>query len=154
MDRSELWGRAFATNLRLLDRNLQGFEASLAAAPAAEGIASAAWLLAHVATARRSMLAALGAAQPEDAALAEVARRGGDASALPLEGILERLKATEAPLAQAFAAAGDWDRPLLNPALKREQPMEELVSFLFMHESYHLGQIGLIRKLHGLPGAI
>jgi uncharacterized damage-inducible protein DinB len=35
-----------------------------------------------------------------------------------------------------------------------EQPLEQVLTFLFMHECYHLGQIGLIRKLHGLPGAI
>ncbi|MBP1772700.1 MAG: DinB family [Holophagaceae bacterium] len=57
-------------------------------------------------------------------------------------------------LKAAFQEAPDWDRPTLNPAVGAEQPLEQVLAFLFMHECYHLGQIGLIRKLHGLPGAI
>lgn len=43
---------------------------------------------------------------------------------------------------------------LRNPALGTEQALEQVLAFLYMHECYHLGQIGIIRKLHGLPGAI
>ncbi len=67
---------------------------------------------------------------------------------------MEAFKATDAPFKAAIQAIDDWDRPTPNPATKTDQPLEQVMAFLFSHESYHLGQLGLIRKLLGLKGAV
>jgi hypothetical protein len=156
MDRGELWHSTFSTDLRLLERNLQGFTAELAAARPAPGLSSVAWLLGHLTAYRRGILRTLGAPLPEDPAWAEHYQRGGDGTSahLPLEGLVAALMATDGPLGEAFLAVQDWDRPTLNPAVGAEWPLERVVSFAHMHESYHVGQVGFARKLQGLPGAL
>jgi uncharacterized damage-inducible protein DinB len=67
---------------------------------------------------------------------------------------VEAFRGTDQALKSAFLQVSDWDQPTLNPALGVEQPLEQVLAFLFMHECYHLGQIGIVGKLLGLPGAI
>ena len=154
MERSHLWHTAFKTNFFVLERNLPGFTDELIRRRPAEGAAAPGWILGHVFGSRRLVLKLLGQPQPEDPTLACYGRGSSGAEcAHALEDLVARVKATSEPLKAALQAA-DWDRMALNPALQQEQPLEQVVAFLFMHESYHLGQLGMARKLLGLPGAI
>jgi len=154
MDRSHLWHTAFKTNLFVLERNLPGLTDDLIGRRPAEGVAAPGWVLGHLLGSRRLVLKLLGQPQPEDPTLACYGRgsTGGECGH-GLAELVARLTATSELLKGALQAA-DWERRAMNPALQQEQPLEQVVAFLFMHESYHLGQLGMARKLLGLPGAI
>ena len=154
MERSHLWHTAFKTNLFVLERNLPGLTDELIRHRPADGVAAPGWILGHVLRSRQLVLKLLGQPQPEDATLACYGRgsTGGECDHR-LEDLLARLTATSGLLKAALQAA-DWERTALNPAIQKEQPLEQVVAFLYMHESYHLGQFGLARKLLGLPGVI
>ena len=156
MERGKLWRTAFGNNVRLLELNGAGLTPELAAKRPANGVASAAWIVGHLVMTRQRILTLLGASLPEDPAWGKHYARGGPGASAHLDwaGLVEAFRATDLALKAAFQALADWDRPTLNPAMGAEQPLEQVLTFLYMHECYHLGQIGIIRKLHGLPGAI
>jgi uncharacterized damage-inducible protein DinB len=156
MERGKLWRSAFGNNLRLLELNSAGMTGELAARRSASGVSSAAWIVGHLVAARHRIVKLLGGPVPEDPIWEKQYARGGPGASAHLDWaeLTEAFKGTDGALKAAFQQQADWDRPTLNPALGIEQPLEQVLAFLYMHECYHLGQIGLIRKLHGLPGAI
>ena len=156
MERGKLWRTAFGNNVRLLELNGAGLTPELAAKRSASGVASAAWIVGHLVTARRRILKLVDGSFQEDPVWEQHYARGGPGASAHLDwaGLVETFRATDQLLKEAFQQLTDWDRPTLNPALGTEQPLEQVLAFLYMHECYHLGQIGIIRKLHGLPGAI
>jgi len=156
MERGKLWRTAFGNNVRLLELNSAGLTNELAAQRSANGVASAAWIVGHLVNARQRILKLVGGLSAEDPLWEKHYARGGPGASAHLEWakLVEAFQATDQDLKAAFGRMDDWDRPTLNPALGVEQPLEQVLSFLYMHECYHLGQIGIIRKLHGLPGAI
>jgi len=115
------------------------------------------WLAGHLATYRRRALALLGATVeplPWEAAFV----RGKGAADLPAD-------LDPAAVVAAFHAAqadmvGRWDgldeAALARPAGRRLPDGSENVGgairFLAWHETYHLGQLGLLRRLAGKPG--
>ncbi|MBS1766291.1 MAG: DinB family protein [Acidobacteria bacterium] len=156
MERSKVWHIAFKTNLGLLERNLEGLTDDLAVRQPGPGANSPAWLLAHVYGARKGMLRLAGCPQPVEADLDPKAGRGGDGKApsVPFSELVRRFRATDPIMKACFLAVDDWDQMVKNPGLGVEQPLEQVIAFMYMHESYHLGQIGLARKMLGLPGAV
>lgn len=156
MERGKLWRNAFGGNLKLLELNLPGLTDDLAAVPPAAGVAAPAWVLGHLIHARFGLMALLGAPPQVDPIWKGTYARKTDGlgTHLPLSGLVEAFNATDGPLKAAFLAVEDWEKPTLNPGLRIEQPLEQVVSFLYMHECYHLGQFGIFRKLLGLPGAV
>jgi uncharacterized damage-inducible protein DinB len=156
LERGKLWRTAFGNNLRLLELNGAGLTPELAAKRPANGVASAAWIVGHLINARRRIVKLVGGMVLEEPAWEQHYARGGPGATAHLDwpGLVAAFQATDQDLKVAFQQVVDWDRPTINPALGTDQPLEQVLSFLFMHECYHLGQIGLIRKLHGLPGAI
>ena len=156
MERGRVWRTAFKTTLGLLDRNLEGLTDELAAQRPGPTAASPAWLLAHVYATRKLILKLLGQPQEWDEDLGKDGFRGEDGVTVhvPFSELVRRFQATDALLKEAFMAVNDWDRMVKNPGLGVEQPLEQVIAFLYMHESYHLGQIGLGRKLLGLEGRL
>lgn len=156
MERGKLWRTAFGNNLRLLELNGAGLTPELAAQRSANGVASAAWIVGHLVSARRRIVKLMGGSVPEDPIWEQHYARGGPGASAHLDwqGLVEAFRGTDQALKSAFQQVSDWDQPTLNPALGVEQPLEQVLAFLFMHECYHLGQIGIVRKLLGLPGAI
>ena len=145
----------FRLNTRLLHNCLDGLtEAQARARPVADAN-SAAFVAAHVADSRFAIAAWLGVslANPLSAALAgargidEVRElpalaeilAAWDAASRTIEARLAALTPAEldAPAPQRFPAGG----PTLLGAL----------AFLAQHDSYHVGQLALLRKAAGLP---
>ena len=145
----------FRLNTRLLHNCLDGMgEASARARPVADAN-SAAFIAAHVADTRFAIAAWLGAALPNPLAPALAEARGiddvrelpplsevraaWDAASEAIDARLAALTAAEldAPAPQRFPAGG----PTLLGAL----------AFLAQHDSYHVGQLALLRKAAGLP---
>ena len=143
---------------RLLDVETDGFTPADWDAPAsAKGGNAARWILAHVTHYRRRFCRQMGDEVPEDSWERTVARGSKTAS-------VETLPAP-ADLRAAFRAAGEAIAKRLN-ALTEAQARADLgetypdggrtvadaAHFLHFHETYHLGQIGLIRRLRGRAG--
>ena len=156
MERGKLWRTAFGNSVRLLELNGAGLTPELAAKRSANGVSSAAWIVGHLVMTRRRILKMLGGSIPEDPVWEQHYARGGPGATAHLEWpeLVDAFQVSDQVLKTAFLQLADWDRPTMNPALGTEQPLEQVLAFLYMHECYHLGQIGIIRKLHGLPGAI
>jgi uncharacterized damage-inducible protein DinB len=155
MERGHLWRSCFKGSLFMLDLNARGLSDELAAKRPAEGVASAAWILGHLVKTRRGILKLLGHPLPEDPVWEPYGRHGdGVSGTLAFHELVEAFKATDGPLKEAIRAVEDWDRPTLNPGIKVEQPLEQVLAFLFSHENYHLGQLGVLRRLLGLEGSV
>ena len=155
MDRGPFWRSSFKTTQRMLEMNLDGFPEDRAATSLAPGLAAPAWLVGHLVRSRRGILRLLGAPLPEDPAWDPYQRHAdGQGAHLSLADLLAAFQATDEPLKAALMAVQDWDKPTLNPALQKEQTLEQVLDFLKGHEAYHVGQIGIMRRLAGLKGAI
>lgn len=156
MERSKLWRMAFGGNLKLLELNLPGLSDEQAAVHPAPGVSAPAWVLGHLVHARYGLMGLMGGTFHPDAVWKDTyARHSEGAGAhLPLSRLVEAFQATDGPMKEALLAIEDWDRPTPNPGLGVDQPLEQVVSFMYMHECYHLGQFGIFRKLLGLAGAV
>lgn len=123
----------------------------------AEGANHAHWLLGHLAASRRDAARLLGGeldTAPWERHFGRGAGPGGPADDVPVE-----------LLRQAYVDAGRTLRDLV-VGLSDEQLETKIgrpfpdgrdtwrgaLYFLYMHEVYHIGQIGLIRRLRGKPG--
>jgi hypothetical protein len=115
------------------------------------------WIVGHLAASRRNVLKLVGLPQPA-ADWEPLFGRGSAATGLPAEldmvAILADVQASQALL------AGRWDaltaEALAAPFPRRLPNGSELVGgalqFLAWHEAYHLGQLGLLRRLAGKVG--
>jgi uncharacterized damage-inducible protein DinB len=50
--------------------------------------------------------------------------------------------------------AGSWDEKFAQPSIAGSSSMGELIQFFLMHEAYHAGQLGSLRRTLGMKGKI
>jgi hypothetical protein len=114
------------------------------------------WILAHLIASKRGLLRALGtgpAREPWEA----LAGRGGSGDAeLPAAALL--LPAWQADNGELVMRLEGLDAAAAAAPAPRTLPdgsatVGGMARFLQFHEAYHLGQIGLLRRLCGKPGA-
>ena len=120
------------------------------------------WVLGHVVSSRAGIARALGAEVYLPRERAQVYERGSAAltaasPVLPLEELValyDRYQADHlARLARADAATFAREVPsLFRPEVL--EPLGVFLSSLVFHEGYHVGQLGLLRRAIGKPGAI
>ena len=127
-----------------MEQNLQSITQELADRAPAEGVNSITWILTHVVNTRCWMLGAVlkSSYQPS---LAEPKT---------LPQLMAAVEETQAAMAAAVDAVTDWSETQNHPVLNAPAPLDQIVGTFFMHEAYHLGQLGVARKLLGLPGAL
>ena len=129
-------------------------DAQLAARPAppANGVA---FLVAHLADTRHALLALLGTAADNPLAPYVASAHGiDDVAALPARAelldawrdVAERL---DRRLAELDAAALDAPAPQRFPV--DDASTLGAVAFLVQHDAFHVGQLALLRRIHGLP---
>lgn len=141
---SQSWTALFNINGDfLLEKNLTDVTQSQADQPPANDVNSIMWNLDHILEYRHELLrdilkSAYGPMATEPRTLAQFKAAMAD---------------TQAVLGAAFGSA-DWDEPQFHPAFQATLPLAQIVGLYFMHETYHLGQLGTARKLLGLPGVI
>ena len=142
-------------NTRLFRNCLDGMSEGQASARPSGVTNSAAFVAAHVADARFFLLAVIGAPRPS-----------------PLAGYLEGARSIEElercpPLALTLAAwaeasdalrdrlaavsAAELDAPSATRFPVDDRTVLGAVAFLVQHDSYHVGQLALLRKHAGLP---
>lgn len=148
---------AFALGGRYLDRLVGDFTATDWAVRDAAGH-DPRWLLGHVTTMRKRVMAMLGL---EPVAAPWEASFGRGKSSADVPGDLEVGEVLAAFHAAGDAIAGAWEgqtAEALAKPLGRTMPnggdtVLGALEFLAWHEAYHLGQLGLFRRLAGKPGA-
>lgn len=116
------------------------------------------WILGHLVASRRLMARLAGAAVTEDpweAAFGRGATPADDAGAYPPVGELSAafVAAGEA-ISERFPAltAAEAAAPSPRPFPDGSDTIEGALHFLYFHETYHLGQLGLLRRMNGLEG--
>ena len=142
---SQPWTTLFTFNRQiLLGKNLDGIDQALADRAPAEGVHSYTWILGHVLNTRRWMLGAV--------LNSSYAPSTAEPKTLP--ELLAAMDEAHEAMAAAFDGVKDWNAQQTHPVMQTPAPLQEIVGTFFMHESYHLGQLGVARKLMGLPGAL
>jgi hypothetical protein len=115
------------------------------------------WIVGHLAVTRRRLLAMVGresAAEPWEAYFGRGTAPAGVPADLDPRALLQALHDAHRVL------AGRWDavtpdllaRPLGRTLPDGSDTVGGALGFLAWHESYHLGQLGLLRRLAGKPG--
>jgi len=147
--------RQFRFNLGLLQRFAGDLSPEEWSRPASEqGGNSPHWVLGHLARARRGILRRLGEElEPEawEDAFARGAGTGQGAGWAPVEELLADFARSDERLAErlvdldAHDAAERWDAGFPDGS----ETVEQGVRFVHFHEVYHLGQLGLLRRLLG-----
>ena len=145
-----------------LKRNLDGVtqEESMVMPPAGNCLN---WVLGHLVTARGLVLNLAGGApvMPEDAA--QTYRRGSgqlgpNDKVLDMGTLRGLLSDSQQQLVAALEAMSDETLALPVPEQFRRPPLTgsigDSLARLCLHEGYHNGQIGLLRRIAGKPGAI
>ena len=153
-----------ARRLRFHEGVLAATTAGFAAAdwahvPSAKGGNTPHWILGHLAGTRRFLARQLGAAVPEEPWEALFAYGAGPAGtagypdpgalAADFAAIGARIYARLAELTEAEAAA-EWGGSFPDGS----HTLEGGAAYLHFHEAYHLGQLGLLRRLLGHPGLV
>lgn len=146
-----------------LNRNLDGItneESLLVPQPAGNTIN---WVVGHIVNARGAVLSLAGASPIQLGDAAAIYRRGsapmhGGEDALDLGTLRGLLADSQQQLIPALAVISEDSLALPVPEAMRRPPLtgsvgEALVRLAY-HESYHNGQIGLLRRLAGKAGAI
>ena len=118
------------------------------------------WVLGHIVTARSRMLTFRGEPGVIDNAAMEQYRRGSDGNVpnpLPLADLIAALDRAQSAFIAALKRITDAElaakSPFPSPAGPDASLAEALAGMVF-HEAYHVGQLGLLRRLAGKGGAI
>ncbi len=158
---AELLADQLSLNLGTVKINTIGLthEDSLVAPPGGGNCLN--WILGHLVASRNGMLRLLGREPVWDADRAKLYGRGSEAitaeTALPFDEILADFAASQEPVLAAVKAltAEDLAASTTMRYLKgdAETMGSALATFIF-HESYHVGQTGLLRRIIGKEGAI
>lgn len=147
---------AFALNAWLLDSLVKDFDPEDWDLQDACGHGPK-WIVGHLATYRHRALALLGQAIAAPAWEA-VFTRGRGTSDIPanldVQEVISAFTAAQAALAGRWGALTAED--LVKPTGRRlpdgSEDVGGAIRFLAWHETYHLGQLGLLRRLAGKPG--
>jgi len=149
------WARLLALNADLLLNSLDGLTADQATAPVIAGGNTIAFLVAHLVDSRHFIARLLGAAIENP-----VAQALAGAKSLPEVRELPPLPALRAAWVEVSRhldrVLATIDRARLDAPCEQRFPggdgtLEGALAFLVQHDSYHLGQIAMLRRQHGLP---
>jgi len=143
----------FRLNHRLVLNCLDGMDDAVAQRRLTDGTSHAAFLVAHLAGARHFLLGLLGVETEDPFPELAEARSIEDVERFPT---VDELRAAWRDLGERLDAAwGELDEERLARDSPQEFPVEDGsllggIAFLAQHESYHLGQLAMLRKAHGL----
>jgi hypothetical protein len=114
------------------------------------------WVLGHLAVSRRSLLRGLGKDIPHDPWEASFARGSKPVQELSVApSVLAEDVLSSGRLLQEFLGSLD-EKEASSPYVRKlpdgAQTKAEAARFYLWHESYHLGQLGILRRICGKPG--
>ena len=140
-----------------LGRNLEGVTDAESVIPPGAAGNCANWLVGHLLWTRDFVhgLLGLGPAWPPQLGSSQPYSRGSTgfvaADAVALTKLRDALAISQD---QVLAALGNISEARLAERATDTQSVGERLAFLGFHEGYHVGQIGLVRRLLGKAGAI
>jgi uncharacterized damage-inducible protein DinB len=112
------------------------------------------WVLGHIVATRGAVLSLVGEQPVWDAATTDRYKRGSKPitpqTAKPMPEILEALDRSQERLVAGLSRLKSED--LAKPA--GDETVGKQLATLQFHEAYHAGQLGLLRRIAGKPGAI
>jgi len=129
-------------------RNLDGVTDKISRQEVIGEVNTIHWLLGHLIATRQSLLDLLGA--PRHWSADECA----DFGAKGWEELTAAWAESQERLAQAIREFTRWMDVVPTESPDHGEDYGKQVGFFLLHESYHLGQIGALRRAHGLPGQI
>ena len=146
---------------RALAANLEGFTHDEALAQPPGGGNCANWIVGHIVVHRNHMLRALGA-EPVWGAEADARYDRGSApvtgaeGAQTLEALRDALDRSRDRLLAALDGMTDERLAAVPEAASGSAtgPLGRRLALLIAHEAYHAGQVSMLRRLSGRPGAI
>ncbi|MGH9315473.1 MAG: DinB family protein [Vicinamibacterales bacterium] len=142
-------------NTRLFRNCLDGISDEKAAIRPSASTNSTAFVAAHVADARFYLLRVLGSEQPNPlTAYLDGARGIDDVTQCPSLAEIQRAwTAASHALRDRLATmtAAELDATVTTRFPVADQTMLSVLTFLVQHDSYHIGQLALLRKHAGLP---
>ena len=119
------------------------------------------WVLGHVLSSRGALIETLGGEAPMSAASSKPYLRGceplRDEDALEFAHLLELFEASQEELIRLLAelpAERLDEKAPFSPGGREDETIGSLLSLFAFHETYHVGQTGILRRLAGLEGAI
>jgi uncharacterized damage-inducible protein DinB len=147
--------KLYSLNMDVIERNVEGIRAEegfLQPEPAGNCIN---WVLGHIVATRNLIMELLGNApvwaEQESAQYDRGSPPLSDRqTAIPLERMLADLRASQEKLVTTLQQMSSEE--LAAPS-ESGTKLDQL-AFLQFHEAYHAGQLGLLRRLTGKPGAI
>ena len=147
---------------RVFDKNVGDVSHEESLAAPEQGGNCLNWVVGHVTRTRNLALASFGGKSPyamedfaayDDRGGAEFSRE----TALPIDDLRRRYKAMQEPLVRAIGSMSAEVLAAKPPRNMTGDPNEtvgsNLATFVF-HESYHVGQTGVLRRVAGKPGVI
>ena len=152
---SQLLKSMLAFETRAAQANLNGLTHDDALAQPPGGGNCVNWVLGHIVTHRNHMLRMMGRERVWSAELDARYDRGsapvtGEDGAVPLDQLLDAMERARAALSEGFAE--------MTPERLAEDagrgPLGQRLALMLGHELYHVGQISVLRRLLGHPGAI
>jgi len=151
----------FAINGNVMEVNTEGVTTEESLIRPTSGGNCIAWTLGHLLRSRQFLLTYIGKewAFPTDKiALYQRGSSGADFDQyIPLDELLKMWGETQGLLMEGIAALDEAKLTAEAPPLgdfARPDTLERRVLFLYFHETYHIGQLGLMRRLAGKEGAI
>jgi uncharacterized damage-inducible protein DinB len=113
------------------------------------------WILGHMLLGRNSIHRLLGLRPAWEAETCDRYQRGSPPladtdQAEPLEKLLEQWRTSQQAVVDALTSARDQELS----DTTGDDPLGIQLAFLAFHESYHAGQLGLLRRLAGRDGGI
>jgi len=142
-------------------RNLEGISHEESVIRPDWGANDSNWILGHVVAVRNKLLPAVGEEAPWDDTRtgAYVAGSTDDTSGrLPFDELRSAFDTTfqrlTAGIARLDDAALDQKAPFSPGARNPDETLRSLLCKIVVHESYHIGQIGILRRSMGKEGAI
>jgi len=147
----------FGISHRALSLNVDGVSDEEALAIPNCGASSINWVVGHILEARHTLAEYLGESPPWDPQLRSRYARGSrpepDATrARPLSTMLAELAALQTRLLDRLREMSDKDLAASVPG--EEGDLGRQLAFRAFHEAYHVGQLGVLRRQLGKPGAI
>jgi len=141
-------------NVRSLKLNTEGVTHEESVRPPSAGGNSLNWVLGHIVANRNGILELVGEPPVWSDEVAAPYERGSTplepGAAQPLDRILGDLDRAQAQLVRRLGELSPTDLA----AQRGNSTLGSQLAFLQFHEAYHAGQVGLLRRLLGKPGAI
>jgi len=150
----------FGMNQYIAKMNLEGITHEESLVRAAETGNHINWLVGHVVATRCALLPSLRQEAPWGEEQTRVYRRGSSAAVdtdyLPFDEVVRAFHTTQERILAGVAALTDEELAAPAPFSPGGGPetLGSLLTKSTVHEGYHLGQTGILRRVVGKPGAI